>query len=81
MAVGQNKLPDLAGRRCPALALAFALTMRKYGCSACDYEYDPKLGDPEHGIAPGTAFEDIPDGWRCPECGISKDAFSPIDDG
>ncbi|HEX7506782.1 MAG TPA: rubredoxin [Polyangia bacterium] len=52
--------------------------MKKYMCSACDYEYDPVLGDPEHGIAPGTAFEDIPDDWRCPVCGISKDAFIPM---
>ena len=51
---------------------------KKYMCSACDYEYDPELGDPEHGIAPGTAFEDIPDDWRCPVCGISKDAFIPM---
>jgi rubredoxin len=52
--------------------------MKKYLCSACDYEYDPALGDPEHGIPPGTAFEDIPDDWRCPVCGISKDAFIPM---
>jgi rubredoxin len=56
-----------------------APTMKKYVCSACDYEYDPALGDPEHGIAPGTAFEDIPSDWRCPVCGISKDAFIPMD--
>jgi rubredoxin len=53
--------------------------MKKYVCSACDYEYDPTLGDPEHGIPAGTAFEDIPNDWRCPVCGISKDAFIPID--
>ena len=52
--------------------------MKKYICSSCDYEYDPALGDPEHGVAPGTAFEDIPDDWRCPVCGISKDAFIPM---
>jgi len=52
--------------------------MKKYMCSACDYEYDPTLGDPEHGIPAGTAFEDIPDDWRCPVCGISKDAFIPM---
>jgi rubredoxin len=55
--------------------------MKKYICSSCDYEYDPALGDPEHGIPPGTAFADIPDDWRCPVCGISKDAFIPMDDG
>ena len=50
---------------------------KKYMCSACDYEYDPELGDPEHGIAPGTAFEDIPDDWTCPDCGVSKEDFEP----
>ncbi len=55
-----------------------AAAMKKYLCSACDYEYDPALGDPEHGIPAGTAFEDIPDDWRCPVCGISKDAFVPM---
>jgi rubredoxin len=53
--------------------------MKKYLCTACDYVYDPTVGDPEHGIPPGTAFEDIPDDWRCPVCGISKDAFITID--
>ena len=52
--------------------------MTKYICSACDYEYDPALGDPEHGIPAGTAVEAIPDDWRCAFCGISKDAFIPM---
>ena len=52
--------------------------MEKYQCTACDYEYDPALGDPEHGIPAGTAFEDLPDDWRCPVCGISKYAFVPM---
>jgi rubredoxin len=68
-------------RRKPRLALASASRMKKYRCSSCGYEYDPVLGDPEHGIAPGTAFADIPDDWRCPVCGITKDAFFPADDG
>jgi rubredoxin len=55
--------------------------MKKYRCPVCGYEYDPMIGDLEHGIAPGTAFEDVPDDWRCPVCGIAKDAFFAIDDG
>jgi len=51
--------------------------MKRYVCSACDYIYDPKRGDPEHGVAPGTAWEDVPEDWVCPECGAAKDAFSP----
>ena len=51
--------------------------MMKYVCDACSYVYDPQKGDPGNGIEPGTAFEDIPDDWVCPECGLGKDSFSP----
>jgi len=50
--------------------------MKKYVCSVCGYVYDPAVGDPDGGIAPGTAFEDIPEDWVCPVCGVSKDQFS-----
>ena len=46
-----------------------------YVCLACGYVYDPEKGDPDSGIAPGTAFEDIPDDWVCPICGVGKDMF------
>ncbi len=49
--------------------------MKKYICVACDYIYDPAEGDLDGGIAPGTAFEDIPDDWVCPVCGVGKDMF------
>ena len=49
--------------------------MDKYLCEPCGYIYDPAIGDPEGGIAPGTAFEDIPDDWVCPICGVGKDMF------
>ena len=49
--------------------------MDKYVCGPCGYEYDPAVGDPDHGIAPGTAFEDLPDDWVCPICGAGKDMF------
>lgn len=52
--------------------------MKKYECP-CGYIYDPAIGDPDNGIAPGTAFEDIPDSWVCPVCGLGKDAFSEMD--
>ncbi len=48
----------------------------KYECP-CGYIYDPEAGDPEGGIAPGTAWEDIPEDWVCPVCGLGKDAFTP----
>ena len=43
------------------------------------YEYDPAAGDPDNGIAPGTAFEDLPADWVCPLCGVGKDDFSPAE--
>ena len=47
-------------------------------CDVCGWEYDPAVGDPHSGIAPGTAFEDIPDDWECPECGVGKADFTRI---
>jgi len=52
-------------------------SMPRYRCIVCNYFYDPHLGDPEGGIAPGTAFADIPDSWVCPVCGAGKDQFEP----
>ena len=49
--------------------------MKKYRCEVCDLIYDPAVGDPEGGIAPGTAFEDIPSDWVCPLCGVGKEDF------
>ena len=52
--------------------------MKKYECDVCGYIYHPADGDPESGIPPETAFEDLPDDWSCPVCGASKDQFSPL---
>ncbi len=49
--------------------------MGKYICIVCDYVYDPAIGMPEDGIAPGTPFAEIPDDWCCPDCGVSKEDF------
>ena len=56
-----------------------ATIMKKYVCGPCGYVYDPAEGDPDNGIAPGTAFEDLPDDWVCPVCGVGKDEFEPED--
>lgn len=48
----------------------------KYVCDACGWEYDEAVGDPENGIEPGTKFEDLPDDFTCPVCGVDKDMFS-----
>jgi rubredoxin len=53
-----------------------SLFMDKYVCDVCGYVYDPALGDPSQDIAPGTAFEDLPDDWKCPECGVGTEMFS-----
>ena len=50
--------------------------MKKYVCDVCGYVYDPAKGDPDNGVALGTAFEDLPEDWVCPECGVEKDQFS-----
>ncbi len=65
-----------AGKAGPA---AEGSGMKKYVCQVCGYIYDPEKGDPDSGVAPGTAFEDLPDDWVCPVCGVGKDEFSPQD--
>jgi len=52
--------------------------MAKWKCIACGYIYDPEEGDPDTGIEPGTAFEDLPGDWVCPRCGVTKDMFERI---
>lgn len=52
--------------------------MKKYICTVCDWVYDPEIGDPESGIEPGTKFEDIPDSWVCPVCGVGKEDFEEL---
>ena len=49
--------------------------MQKYVCDVCGYIYDPELGDSDNNIAPGTAFEDLPEDWVCPICGVGKAEF------
>ena len=49
--------------------------MDRYECAVCGYLYNPDDGDPDNGIDPGTAFDDLPDDWVCPICGASKGQF------
>ena len=53
--------------------------MQKYVCEPCGYIYDPADGDPDNGINPGTAFEDLPEDGVCPLCGLGIDVFVPED--
>ncbi len=52
--------------------------MEKYKCLVCGYIYDPEQGDPVGDIEPGTSFEDLPEDWICPICGVGKDQFEPV---
>ena len=49
--------------------------MAKYVCTVCGYIYDEAVREPEGGIAPGTKWEDVPDDFVCPLCGVGKDLF------
>ena len=53
--------------------------MTKYRCAVCGYIYDPETGDPDSGIPPGTPFEQLPNDWICPVCGVSKDQFEKVE--
>ena len=53
--------------------------MNRYKCTVCGHVYDPAEGDPDSGIAPGTAFEDIPCDWVCPICGVGKEDYILMD--
>ena len=50
--------------------------MKKYVCDVCGWIYDEELGDSDNGIAPGTKFEDLPEDFACPLCGVGTDSFS-----
>ena len=50
--------------------------MKKYRCDLCGWEYEEELGDPNNNVAPGTKFEDLPDDFECPLCGVGKESFS-----
>jgi len=87
-----NYYRDVKGGRTPRTAATYIAKktetkskqgvkkMKKYKCLICSYIYDPALGDPENGITAGTAFEDLPDDWTCPECGAGRDEFEPVED-
>lgn len=51
--------------------------MKKYECP-CGYVYDPELGDPDNGIAPGTPWEEVSEDWVCPVCGLDKSVFAEV---
>ena len=52
------------------------IVMKKYICTVCHWVYDPAIGDPEQGIEPGVAFENLPEDYVCPLCGVGKEEFA-----
>lgn len=79
----RGKTPKYAPTYMPAKAIESTRekreedAMKKYICDVCGYVYDPAEGDPDNGVAAGTPFDKLPDGWVCPVCGAGKDQFSP----
>jgi len=83
---------DVKGGRTPRTAATYiamkskakpkqgAKFMKKYKCLLCGYIYDPAVGDPENNVQAGTAFESLPDDWVCPECGVGKNEFVPVEE-
>ncbi len=53
--------------------------MKTYRCTTCDFIYDEAAGHPEDGIAPGTKWEDVPESWACPHCGVAKADFDMVE--
>lgn len=51
------------------------MNLHQWECEECCFIYDESLGLPEEGIAPGTKWQDIPDDWVCPDCGVRKSMF------
>jgi rubredoxin len=54
--------------------------VQKWKCTACEYVYDPSVGDPSSGIPPGVPFEDLPENWTCPVCGVPKEMFEKLEE-
>jgi len=87
-----NYYRDVKGGRTPRTAVTYIekkpkvksekgdQKMKKYKCLMCGYIYDPAIGDTDNGVAAGTDFEDVPDDWVCPECGVGKDEFEPVEE-
>lgn len=53
--------------------------MAKFECIVCGWVYDEELGDPDSGVPAGTAWEDVPDEWLCPDCGVDKTDFMLVE--
>jgi rubredoxin len=77
--LGRLHAPPIYSLDCGPMA-AETTTKQLYICTSCGFIYDPAEGDPDGGVPPGTAFEDIPDDWFCPVCGARKSDFEPYEE-
>lgn len=53
---------------------------KKYKCEPCEYIYDPRIGDIDGNVAPGVPFDELPENWICPKCGVGKEYFVPVEE-
>lgn len=53
--------------------------MKTYVCIICGFIYDEAQGRPDDGLAPGTAWADVPASWACPDCGVAKADFEAVE--
>ena len=73
--MGQSRLPSHYRATMSQSTSAPAVAYRTWMCVVCGFIYDEAAGLPEEGIPPGTRWEDVPDTWTCPDCGVTKDDF------
>ncbi|MCC8537850.1 rubredoxin [Xanthomonas axonopodis pv. poinsettiicola] len=73
-----NAVPPLRDRDYPMSDIS-TTTYRTWMCVVCGFLYNEADGIPEEGIAPGTAWQDVPDTWTCPDCGVTKDDFEMVE--
>ena len=76
-AESRRRHPD-SGRQPNKLNLT-EYDMKQWQCVVCGFIYDEAQGLPDEGIAPGTRWEDIPDDWACPDCGVAKADFEMVE--
>lgn len=72
--------PGRAARSVATISRMSDPLAQKWICEPCGMIYDPVEGDPDGGVDPGTAFDDVPDNWVCPVCGARKRDFVPLDE-
>ena len=65
-------------QHCSEWRLPVSEPLRTWMCLICGWIYDEAVGDPDHGLAPGTRWEDVPMNWTCPECGARKEDFEMV---